>query len=149
MSLEEDIYKEIILDNYRSRKNRMRLDDADLHSEGANPSCGDDVELFIKLSGDTIETVTYEGIGCSICCASANLLCESLRGRSLSEAQQVILQYRHMLLEDGEPDFAEEISDLEAMQGVKNYPVRVKCALLAWNTVRDMLPDSAGTGDAG
>ncbi|TVR29395.1 MAG: SUF system NifU family Fe-S cluster assembly protein [Spirochaetaceae bacterium] len=149
MSLEEDIYKEIILDNYRSRKNRMRLEDADLHSEGANPSCGDDVELFIKLSGDTIEAVSYEGIGCSICCASANLLCESLRGRSLAEAQQIILQYRDMLLEDGEPEFAEEISDLEAMQGVKNYPVRIKCALLAWNTVRDMLQNSAGGGQGG
>ncbi|TVQ40705.1 MAG: SUF system NifU family Fe-S cluster assembly protein [Spirochaetaceae bacterium] len=139
MSLEDDIYKEIILDNYRARKNRVRLTDADLQSEGANPSCGDDVELFVKLNGETIETVTYEGIGCSICCASANLLCESLRGRSLAEAHEIIQRYRGMLLEDEEPDFPDEISDLEAMQGVKHYPVRIKCALLAWNTVRDML----------
>ena len=142
MSLEEDIYKEIILENYRSKKNRLRLEDADLRSEGANPSCGDDVELFVKLSGDTIEAITFEGIGCSICCASANLLCESLRGRSIHDAEDIILHYRNMLLEDEEPNFPDEISDLEAMQGVKHYPVRIKCALLAWNTVRDML---AGT----
>ncbi len=143
MSLEEDIYKEIILDNYRSKKNRMRLEDADLHSEGANPSCGDDVELFIKLDGDRVESVTYEGIGCSICCASANLLCESLRGRTLSDAMEIIRHYRNMLLEDEPPTFPDDISDLEAMQGVKHYPVRIKCALLAWNTVRDMLDGTA------
>ena len=139
MSLEQDIYKEIILENYRSKKNRRRMEDASVASEGANPSCGDDVELFMRLSGERVEEVTYEGIGCSICCTSANLLCEALRGRTLTEALEIIGDYRSMLLEDVEPTFCEELEDLEAMKGVKYYPVRIKCALLAWNTVRDMI----------
>ena len=146
MSLEEDLYKEIILENYRSKKNRQRMDDATLASEGANPSCGDDVELFIKLDGDRVAAVTYDGIGCSICCASANLLCEALKGTTLAEALAIIGDYRRMLLEDEVPSFDAELADLEAMQGVKHYPVRIKCALLAWNTARDMLESPSVDG---
>ncbi len=146
MSLEEDLYKEIILENYRSKKNRSRMDDADLASEGANPSCGDDVELFVKLDGDRVVAVTYDGIGCSICCASANLLCEAMKGKTLTEAMTIIGEYRKMLLEDETPHFSEDLADLEAMQGVKHYPVRIKCALLAWNTVRDMFETPASGG---
>jgi nitrogen fixation NifU-like protein len=142
MSLEDELYKEIILDNYKSKKNKMKLEDAELHQEGANPSCGDDLELYMKTDGDTVVAVTYEGMGCSICCASANLLCETFRGRSIEEVRSILGQYRGMLLEDQEPDFPDEVSDLEAMQGVKNYPVRIKCALLAWNTAQNMLDEA-------
>jgi len=141
MSLEDDLYKEIILENYKSRKNKARIEQADLQSEGTNPSCGDDVELFIRLEGERIAQVTYDGMGCSICCASANLLCEALTGRTIAEAKDIIAHYKGMLLEGEEPDFPEEISDLEAMQGVKNYPVRIKCALLPWNTVANMVSE--------
>ena len=141
MSLEDELYKEIILDNYKSTKNKMRLEDATLHREGANPSCGDDLELYMKVEDGTIVQVTYEGMGCSICCASANLLCESFRGRSVEEVREILKRYRGMLLEDEPPDFPDEIGDLEAMQGVKNYPVRIKCALLAWNTAQNMLEE--------
>ena len=78
--MSDDLYREIILDNYKSEKNRRRLDPVDHHSEGANPSCGDDIELFLNQKDGTITEVTYEGVGCSICVASANMLCEALTG---------------------------------------------------------------------
>lgn len=139
MSYEEDLYKEIILENYRSKKNKGPLENPEFHAEGANPSCGDDLELFLNVKDGVIERITYDGIGCSICCAGANLLCESLTGRSFQEARDIVVQFKGMLLEEQEPDFEDSISDLEAMQGVKKYPVRIKCALLAWNTVEGIL----------
>ncbi len=139
MSLEDDLYQEIILENYRSKKNRRKIEGASLHAEGANPSCGDDLELFLSIEDDVVTDASYEGVGCSICCASANLLCESLHDRSTQEAREILKQFKGMLLDDLEPDFADEISDLEAMQGVKNYPVRIKCALLPWNTLGGLL----------
>jgi nitrogen fixation protein NifU and related proteins len=139
MSLEDDLYKEIILENYRSTRNKGPLDHPDMHAEGANPSCGDDLELFLSLDGNTITAARYDGVGCSICCASTNMLCEALKGRTLTQAREILTSFKEMLLNQGEPDFDDDISDLEVMQGVRNYPVRIKCALLAWNTLEEML----------
>ncbi len=144
MSIEDDLYKEIILENYKSRKNKEARPDAHYHSEGANPSCGDDLELYVDVEEGRISRITYEGMGCSICCASANLLCESLRGRSMDEAKEVVEKYRGMLLEGEEPDFPRDIEDLEVMEGVKKYPVRIKCALLGWNTFQNIVKEIEG-----
>jgi nitrogen fixation NifU-like protein len=142
MNLTDDLYQEIILDHYRSKKNKLRLEDADLASEGANPSCGDDMELFINLDEEgRVSRAAYDGMGCSICCASANMLCESLPGKTLDEARAIMERFRAMLLESEEPDFPDELGDLEAMQGVRNYPVRIKCALLSWSTLERMLKE--------
>ncbi|MFP4483554.1 MAG: Fe-S cluster assembly sulfur transfer protein SufU [Spirochaetaceae bacterium] len=141
MSIEDDLYKEIILENYKSRKNKEARPDARYRSEGANPSCGDDLELFVDVEDGRISRITYEGMGCSICCASANLLCESLRGRSVEEAKRIVEKYRGMLLEDQEPSFPPDIEDLEVMEGVKKYPVRIKCALLGWNTFQNIVKE--------
>ncbi len=138
MNLGDSLYKEIILDHYRAKKNRRRMEDADLVREGANPSCGDDIELFLKLDGTTIEDCSYEGVGCSICVASANMLCEGIRGKTIDEARELGVKFRTMLTQDGPADFPEEAEDLEAMQGVKKFPVRVKCALLAWTAFEQM-----------
>ena len=139
MNLADDLYKEIILDHYRSKKNRRRLDSADYQQEGVNPSCGDDIELFIRTDGGIITEVTYDGIGCSICTASANMLCEALVGNSLEFAGKVLTRFKGMLTRAEEPDFPDAAADLEAMQGVRDYPVRIKCALLAWNTLDQIL----------
>lgn len=146
MNLEDDLYREIILDHYKTKRNRGALEDADLHSEGFNPSCGDDLELFIKTDGDTIVEARYEGQGCSICCASANMLCDSIKGKSLTEARDISARFTAMLVSDGEADFPEELEDLEAMQGVKNYPVRIKCALLSWKTLEEMIGSAGRPG---
>lgn len=139
MNFGDDLYREIILENYKSKKNKRALPDANRHEEGVNPSCGDDVELFMKVVNGTIEEVTYEGVGCSICLASANMLCEALRGMELAAAMELIGRFKGMLLEGNEPDFEDTLEDLEAMQGVRKFPVRIKCALLSWNTAEQIL----------
>jgi len=138
MNLDEELYREIIMENYRSTKNKHAMEGADLKHEGANPSCGDDIELYVKLKDDTVADVSYEGIGCSICMASANMLCEALKGKSLREVDELIDMFKGMLTREEEPAFPEELSDLEAMRGVKKYPLRIKCALLSWTTLEEM-----------
>jgi nitrogen fixation protein NifU and related proteins len=141
MNFAEDLYKEIILDHYRSKKNRRRLDPADYHQEGVNPSCGDDIELFIKTDRGLITEITYDGIGCSICTASANMLCEALVGNTVEFADKVLSRFKGMLTRAEDPDFPDAAADLEAMQGLRDFPVRIKCALLAWNTLGQILND--------
>lgn len=141
MSIEDDIYKEIILENYKSTRNKREVEAETHHAEGANPSCGDDMELHVRAENGRIADIAYQGMGCSICCASANLLCDAVRGKSVGEAQAIVSQYRSMFLEDAEPEFPDEAGDLEAMQGVKKYPVRIKCAMLAWNTLEGIMRD--------
>ncbi len=142
MDIGDDLYKEIILDNYKSKKNRKRLEDATHSREGFNPSCGDDIELFLKIDGDTVTEATYDGVGCSICVASANMLCNAIKGAPVSHAADILGRMRGMLVDGSEPDFPGEAADLEALQGVKQFPVRIKCAMLAWNTLEQMLQDA-------
>ena len=146
MNLGDDLYKEIILDHYKAKKYRRRMDDADISLEGANPSCGDDIELFVRLNGEIIEEVTYDGAGCSICLASANMLCTALTGRTLAEARALFDQVRSMLTDADVPEFPEYAADLEAMQGVKAFPVRVKCAMLAWSTLKQVVDEHSHVG---
>lgn len=148
MNLSNDLYREIILDNYRSTRNRRPLENPDFHEEGVNPSCGDDIELFVRSDGDHITDVTYTGLGCSICLASANMLCESLKGATVAEAEDLLARVKGMLTRNEEPDFPDGAEDLEAMQGVAKLPVRVKCALLSWNTLGQILGEwKASRGD--
>lgn len=141
MNFGDDLYREIILENYKSRKNRRKLDPPAFHQEGVNPSCGDDIELFIRSDGETITEVSYEGMGCSICLASANMLCEAIRGMQVAEAEELIGRVKGMLTRGETPDLPEGAEDLEAISGVANYPVRVKCALLSWNTLNQILDE--------
>ncbi|MFP4382805.1 MAG: Fe-S cluster assembly sulfur transfer protein SufU [Spirochaetia bacterium] len=141
MNLDEELYREIIMENYRSTKNKHTLEGAVRHHEGANPSCGDDIELFLMLEDGKVTDVSYEGIGCSICLASANMLCDAVKGMTLPEVDELIGMFKGMLTREEEPEFPEELSDLEAMQGVRKYPLRIKCALLAWTTLEEMLEE--------
>ncbi|MFW6232017.1 MAG: Fe-S cluster assembly sulfur transfer protein SufU [Spirochaetota bacterium] len=90
MNMGDDLYREIILENYKSKKNRGVLESPAYHQEGVNPSCGDDIELYIKSDGERITDVSYEGMRCSICLASANMLCEAIRGMNVDEAERLI-----------------------------------------------------------
>ncbi|HUX49220.1 MAG TPA: SUF system NifU family Fe-S cluster assembly protein [Spirochaetia bacterium] len=139
MNLNEDLYKEIILDHYKSRKNRKRIETANLHLEAANPSCGDDIDLYLDVKDGQIQDVAFEGMGCSICMASADMMCEAFRGKSVEEAQQLIDKFKGMLTRNESPDFPDEAADLEAMQGVAKFPLRIKCALLAWTTANQLV----------
>jgi nitrogen fixation NifU-like protein len=134
MNLNEDLYKEIILDHYKSKRNRKRIPTANLHLEAANPSCGDDIELFLDVKDGLIEDAAFEGMGCSICMASADMMCDAFRGKSVEDARSLIDQFKGMLTRNESPDFPDQAADLEAMQGVAKFPLRIKCALLAWTT---------------
>jgi nitrogen fixation protein NifU and related proteins len=133
----DDLYKDIILDHYRRPRNRVRLEAADAEAEGFNPVCGDEIAVQLALAGDRIERVAFTGKGCSISQASASLMTEVLAGKAAADAERVRSEFEAMLVEGAEP--AEELGDLEALQGVAKFHVRVKCALLAWKVLAEAL----------
>jgi len=134
----DELYREIILDHYRNPRNRGQLPKPTVAARGSNPLCGDELELSLALADDKIEDIKIQGRGCSISQASASMMTEAIKGRSLAEAEQVAAAFKDMMLANGS---ANGLGDLEALQGVKKYPVRIKCALLAWNTFLEGLAE--------
>lgn len=134
----DELYRELILDHYRNPRNRRSLPAADVVAEGYNPLCGDEVELQLKFDDGSIGEIGFTGRGCSISQASGSMLTELVAGRRADEVRRLSGLFTKMMTEpDGEPP--EELGDLEALQGVAKYPVRVKCATLAWHTLEDAL----------
>ncbi len=144
MSLSDSLYKEVLLDHYQNPRHHGKLEHPDLHAEGVNPLCGDEVELFLKLEGNTIIDIRFLGKGCSISQASASMLTDSLYGKTLEDAKILLGQFKGMLLEDQDPQFPEEYEDLESLEAVKKIPARIKCAVLAWNTLERTLAQKLG-----
>ena len=140
LSLEE-LYKEVILDHYRAPRNKGRLDPHDVVLERNNPLCGDEIELFVKFDGDNVEGVAFEGKGCSISQASASMMTEKVQGLPAKDAQLVAESIKRMMAGEEEGD-AETLGDLISLKGVVKYPVRIKCALLGWNTLLEALEES-------
>ena len=140
LSLEE-LYKEVILDHYRAPRNKGRLDPHDVALERNNPLCGDEIELFLKFDGDAVEGIAFEGKGCSISQASASMMTEKVKGASTKEAAALAESIKRMMAgeEEGDP---KELDDLVSLKGVVKYPVRIKCALLGWNTLLEALEES-------
>ncbi|MDQ3914704.1 MAG: SUF system NifU family Fe-S cluster assembly protein [Actinomycetota bacterium] len=139
LSLEE-LYKEVILDHYRTPRNKGRLDPHDVALERNNPLCGDEIELFLRFDGDTLEGVAFEGKGCSISQASTSMMTEKVRGLSAKDAGELAESIKRMMAgeEDGDAD---ALGDLISLKGVVKYPVRIKCALLGWNTLLEGLAE--------
>lgn len=133
----DDLYREILLDHYRRPRNRGRLANATVHREGANPVCGDEVAIDVRIGDHTIEAIAFEGQGCSISQSSVSLMTERLKGRPVEEAREVAGKFEAMLVDGAEPDAS--LGDLEALQGVAKFPVRVKCALLGWKVLREAI----------
>lgn len=132
--MDDDLYRAIILEHSANPPHRGRLETPTHHDEGINPSCGDEVELFFRVQDDQIKEVTFEGVGCSICLASASILTQMLRGKSVEEAQEIYRAFKSWItVRDPQPSPV-DLEELEALGGVRNYPVRLKCALLAWET---------------
>lgn len=144
MSLKDDLYKEVILDHYENPRNYGKLEDAHICEKGANPLCGDELELFIKLDGDTISDIRFEGKGCSISQASSSMMTELVKGKSKENAISIMKKFKSAIVEDVPQEFTEEEYELESLLGVKKYPVRVKCAVLAWNTLEQALKKEKG-----
>ncbi|HSO95288.1 MAG TPA: SUF system NifU family Fe-S cluster assembly protein [Acidimicrobiia bacterium] len=155
----EDLYREIILDHYRAPRNRGELPTPPAHKvEGFNPLCGDEVVLYLDVDDDgLLRDVRTGGQGCSISQASTSMMSAAVKGKPLAEARQLIRAFKGLMsiheskLEgdaDGEPEGPLEgvrLGDLEALQGVVKFPVRIKCATLAWNTLEQGLDESEGS----
>jgi nitrogen fixation protein NifU and related proteins len=132
-----ELYQELILDHNKKPRNRRVMADATADADGFNPLCGDKVHVFVKLEGDRIADVSFDGIGCAISTASASLMTTVLKGKTLAEAQQVFERFHEMVTgEPGAPVDENALGKLAVFQGVCEFPVRVKCATLAWHTLR-------------
>ena len=140
MSLEE-LYKEVILDHYRQPRNKGRLDPHDVVLERNNPLCGDEIELFVKFDGETLEGIAFDGKGCSISQASASMMTEKVKGLSSKDASKLAETIKSMMAGETEGD-QKELGELVSLKGVVKYPVRIKCALLGWNTLVEALEES-------
>jgi len=138
------LYRDTVLDHFRSPRGRKKLDRVDLSRLGHNPVCGDRMSMSIKLEGDKIADIEVETKGCAISVASASMLAELVPGLTKEQARNLAESFRGMM--HGQPTPKDlEIGDLDSLEGVKNFPVRVKCALLGWMTLLDAL---SGAGDA-
>jgi nitrogen fixation NifU-like protein len=131
----DDLYREVILEHYKSPHNRGRLTEPDVANRGRNPLCGDDVEISASITGDVVEDIRFVGRGCSISQASASMLTDVVKGKSLDEARRLVEGFKQMMR--GEPVGDIDLSDVEALGGVRKFPVRVKCAMLAWTTFEE------------
>jgi nitrogen fixation NifU-like protein len=138
-----DLYQELILDHQRRPRNYRRIEGATHMKAGVNPLCGDSLVLFLDVADGVVRDISFEGSGCAISKASASMLTERLKGRSVAEAESVFSRFHHMLTE-GEPSEADEdlLGKLAVFRGVREFPARVKCATLAWQTLRSALEGS-------
>jgi nitrogen fixation NifU-like protein len=138
----EELYQEIILDHYRRPRNRGKLSPADFQAREYNPLCGDELEVTAKLSDGRISEVKFDGHGCSISQASASIMTQKLIGKTPSEAETFIQGFLRMMR--GEIPFGgKELGELKALEGVLKFPVRVKCATLAWHAAKEALDQKA------
>jgi nitrogen fixation NifU-like protein len=134
----DDIYNEIILDHYSNLCNRGKLENPTIIMEGVNPLCGDEISLYLLIENDYIKDVKFDGKGCSISQASASMMTEAIKGNGLSEVVSIIDAFKKMI--QGE-EVSFDLGDLVAFKGLRKFPSRVKCALLAWNTLQKALDE--------
>ena len=143
----EDLYREIILDHYRTPRNRGELPVPPArHAEGHNPLCGDEITVYLDVQGEgdaaTIQDVKVSGQGCSISQSSASMMSAAVKGKSIAEVRALVRRFKGMMsieTDDATPLPDVALGDLEALQGVVKFPVRIKCATLAWNTLIEAL----------
>jgi len=136
-----DLYRDVILDHNRQPRNFGGLEPADATIEGFNPMCGDRLTVRLRLDGDTISDIRFEGQGCAISTASASLMTEALKGKTRAAALQLFHRVHELLTDDASPR-ADALGKLAALSGVREYPARVKCASLCWHTVASALRSS-------
>ena len=142
----EDLYREIILDHYKSPRNRGSLEPPAVRAEGHNPLCGDEIEVFLNVTDGIVTDIKIGGQGCSISQSSASMMSAAVKGKPIADVRALISRFKHMMSidEDGpEPDTSAPRGDLEALQGVVKFPVRIKCAVLSWNTLAEALDIAA------
>ena len=146
----DDLYREIILDHYRSPRNRGELEPPAAHAVGHNPLCGDEIDVYLQVDDGVVSDIKVGGQGCSISQSSASMMSQAVKGKPVDEVRALVKRFKGMMsiqdLDDAaldgtgeEPDTEIKLGDLEALQGVVKFPVRIKCATLAWNTLTSAL----------
>jgi len=149
MSELNDLYQELILDHSRNPRNFSKMEAADLSSEGYNPLCGDQVTVYLKLENDVIKNISFQGSGCAISKASASLMTTSLKGKTHAEAEQMFGLFHQMVTGCGNVTLDNSpLGKLAVFSGIKEFPVRVKCASMVWHTLRQAFAKN-GTCSAG
>lgn len=143
----EDLYREIILDHYRTPRNRGELETPPAHmAEGHNPLCGDEITIYAQVENGVLTDIKVSGQGCSISQSSASMMSQAVKGKSLAEVQALVHRFKVMMSIAEDPEDAPlvevKLGDLEALQGVVKFPVRIKCAVLSWNTLLQALQEA-------
>ena len=128
-----ELYQQVILDHNKNPRNYGSMEKPDAFAHGNNPLCGDTIDVFLRINNGIVEAVQFEGAGCAICTSSASMMTEALTGKSEAEAEALFKSFHHALTDVVKPDDV-PLGKLKVLMGVKDYPVRVKCATLAWHT---------------
>ena len=144
----DELYRAVILDHFKCSRYSGDLPDAQIHTMGANPLCGDEVTFHVKLDQERIAQVRFTSKGCAISQAASSMLAQQLEGRTLQEVGQIITTMK-ALMQGQEPDPSIDLGDLEALAGVRKFPVRVKCAALSWNVVEQGLAEYQRNSQSG
>ena len=135
-----DLYQQVILDHSRNPRNHGEIPPPCLHAHGDNPSCGDEIDVYMRLSDDgRIEELKFSGQGCAISQASASMMTHKIKGKSREEAEAIREDFRRVVMGDGAPADEEALGELILLEGVQKFPQRVKCAMLAWRAVEQAL----------
>ncbi|HEU5336184.1 MAG TPA: SUF system NifU family Fe-S cluster assembly protein [Terriglobales bacterium] len=134
-----DLYQEVILEHSKQPRNYRELGDANHKAEGYNPLCGDHFTVYLKMEGDKIQDVSFQGSGCAISKASASMMTQSIKGKTMAEAEKIFESFHQLVTGAAEFDGGEELGKLAVFSGVSEFPVRVKCATLAWHTLHAAL----------
>lgn len=148
MSELRDLYQQVILDHNKSPRNFRALDTATHKADGHNPLCGDKLTLFLEVADGRITNATFVGSGCAISTASASLMTESLKGKTVPEARELFTSVHELLTAPDEPEDLAELGKLAVFSGVREFPMRVKCASLAWHTLKRALDEKVNDGPA-
>lgn len=137
----QDLYQELILDHNRSPRNHRCIEDADRKAAGYNPLCGDRVTVYLSLNDDIVEDISFEGSGCAISTAAASLMTQAVKGKSIEDAEALFEKFHRMVIDDADYDenAGPDLGKLLALEGVKQFPARVKCATLVWHTLKAAL----------
>ena len=136
----QDVYNDLIMEHSMNSYNKKKLETCDLCEMGHNPNCGDEIELQVKLNGNVIENMAFSGHGCAISQASTSIMIDTLKGKTIKEAKEIVKTFIEMIKrETTDEKELEKLEDAIAFRNVANMPARVKCALLAWHTIEDIL----------
>ncbi len=144
MSELSELYQQVILDHNKKPRNFRKLATANRAAEGYNPLCGDQLTVYLQLENEAVKDISFEGSGCAISKAAASMMTQAIKGKTRHEAEQLFTEFRKMVTGDlDEQNVANRLGNLEIFAGVREFPVRVKCATLAWHTMQAALNNEA------